>query len=76
MERKRQKEREYKMERTLPEKENNFGVFAVAIQVISPQKFMLENLAEVLVVNHKIKYMLLSFFCYLVGKQDLGCSAQ
>lgn len=71
MGRKRQKEREYTMERTLAGRECNFGVSAIAVQVISPQKFMLENLAEFLRVNHKIKYMLLSFFSYLVWKQDL-----
>lgn len=70
MERNRPKEREYTIEKTLPEKESNFGVFAVAVSVISPQKFTLENLAEVLEVNHKIKYMLLSFFplpCWQTG---------
>lgn len=35
-ERKRQAERQYSMERTPPEMESNFGVLAVAVQVISP----------------------------------------
>ena len=34
------------MERSPPEKESNIGVFAVVIQMISPQKFMLENLTK------------------------------
>lgn len=35
------------MERTPSERENNFGVLTIAIQVTSPQTFMLKNLAEV-----------------------------
>lgn len=63
--RERQKEREHTVERNLPKKESKFGVFAIAVQVLSPQKFTLENLAQVLEVNYKIKYIL-PFFPYLV----------